>query len=174
MWIHEQENWPDFYWSLEKLSMKLADARHHQGRLLGKMETLGFELRQEASLNTLTKDIVKSSVIEGEDLNPDEVRSSIARRFGIDMAGLVPSSRHVEGIVEMMLDATQKYSKNLQRSVCSIGMQLFFRQEEVVCTKQPLGIGAKRKPGLCKWFPGQLSGKRFTLRRLSQRDWKVK
>ena len=87
MWIHEHQNWPDFTWDAEALASKLADIRHRQGRLLGRMEGLGFELKREASLNTLTNDVVKSSAIEGENLNPEEVRSSIARRLGIDIAG---------------------------------------------------------------------------------------
>lgn len=113
MWIHEYDNWPDFTWNASALASKLASVRHQQGRLLGRMEGLGFDLRREASLDTLTSDVVKSSAIEGEILNPEEVRSSIARRLGLDIAGLVPASRHVEGIVEMMLDATQNFSKPL-------------------------------------------------------------
>jgi Fic family protein len=113
MWIHEHSDWPTLTWDAETLAAKLAELRHRQGRLLGRMESLGFELKQEASLNMLTHDVVKSSAIEGEALNPDEVRSSIARRLGMDIAGLVPASRNVEGIVEMMLDATQQFSKPL-------------------------------------------------------------
>lgn len=113
MWIHEHQNWPEFTWDAETLASKLADIRHRQGYLLGRMEGLGFELKREASLKTLTNDVVKSSAIEGENLNPGEVRLSIARRLGIDIAGLIPSSRDVEGIVEIMLDATQKFSKPL-------------------------------------------------------------
>lgn len=116
MWIYEQKNWPNFNWDAERIITKLADIRHRQGKLLGKMENLGFELKQEASLNTLTKDIVKSSAIEGEKLNPEEVRSSIARHLGIDIAGLVPASRDIEGVVEMMLDATQRFSKKLTKT----------------------------------------------------------
>ena len=113
MWIHEHQNWPHFTWNIEALSSQLAHIRHRQGRLLGRMEGLGFDLKREASLSTLTSDVVKSSAIEGENLNPEEVRSSIARRLGIDIAGLVPVSRDVEGIVEMMLDATQNFLKPL-------------------------------------------------------------
>ena len=113
MWIYEHHNWPIFTWDAQRLSSKLADLRHRQGRLLGRMEGLGFEFKREASLNTLTNDVVKSSAIEGENLNPEEVRSSIARRLGIDIAGLIPASRDVEGIVEMMLDVTQSFSKPL-------------------------------------------------------------
>ena len=115
MWIHEHQNWPDFTWDAEVLAYKLADIRHRQGRLLGRMEGLGFELKREASLGMLTNDVIKSSAIEGEKLNPEEVRSSIARALGIDIAGLIPVSRDVEGIVEMMLDATQMFSKPLTK-----------------------------------------------------------
>jgi Fic family protein len=116
MWIHEHQGWPNFVWDAETLASKLADIRHRQGRLLGRMEgLLGFELRREASLSTLTSDVVKSSAIEGENLNQEEVRSSIARRLGIDIAGLIPASRDVESIVEMMLDATQNFSKLLTK-----------------------------------------------------------
>ena len=113
MWIYKHDDWPNFTWDVQKLSSKLALLRHKQGHLLGRMEGLGFELKRAASLNTLTSDVVKSSAIEGENLNPEEVRSSIARRLGMDIAGLTPVSRDVEGIVEMMLDATQKFSKPL-------------------------------------------------------------
>ncbi|MFA6280436.1 MAG: Fic family protein [Bdellovibrionales bacterium] len=115
MWIHEHQDWPKFTWDAQALASKLADVRHRQGLLLGRMEGLGFALKREASLNTLTNDTVKSSAIEGQTLNPEEVRSSIARRLGIDIAGLVPASRSVEGIVEMMLDATQNFSKPLTK-----------------------------------------------------------
>lgn len=115
MWIYEHRNWPNFSWDIELLASKLADIRYRQGRLLGQMESLGFELKREATLATLTNDVVKSSAIEGENLNPAEVRSSIARRLGIDVAGFIPASRDVEGIVEMMLDATQQFSKPLTK-----------------------------------------------------------
>ena len=115
MWIHEHYDWPDFTWDAEKLASILAEVRHRQGRLLGRMEGLGFELKREASLSMLTSDVVKSSAIEGENLNPREVRSSIARRLGIDVAGLAPASRDAEGIVEVMLDATRQFSRSLTR-----------------------------------------------------------
>ncbi|MGI9359961.1 MAG: Fic family protein [Parasphingorhabdus sp.] len=111
--IHENANWPKLVWESDELSPGLAALRYREGQLVGRMQGLGFDLRQEASLKTLTDDVVKSSAIEGETLNPDEVRSSIARRLGLDVGGLVPSSRDVEGIVEMMLDATQKFADPL-------------------------------------------------------------
>lgn len=112
-YIHEKPDWPDFKWDSEKLSPKLSALRYRQGQLLGRMQSLGFDLRTEASLDTITNDVVKSSAIEGETLNPDEVRSSIARRLGIETGGLVPAGRDVEGIVEMMLDATQHHKQKL-------------------------------------------------------------
>ena len=95
------------------MAAPLAAVRHKQGRLLGRMEALGFSLRQEAGLETLTLDVVKTSEIEGETLNAQQVRSSIARRLGIDIAGAVPSDRNVEGVVEMMVDATLKFERPL-------------------------------------------------------------
>ncbi len=115
MWIHEHPEWPHFSWKEEDLSSKLADIRYRQGHLLGRMESLGFKLKREASLGILTNDVVKTSAIEGEALNQEEVRSSIARRLGIDIGGFVPASRDVEGIVEMMLDATLQYSQPLTK-----------------------------------------------------------
>jgi len=115
IYIHEKENWTDFTWDNKKVMLKLGKARNQQGRLLGKMESLGFDLQNEALLNTLTLDIVKSSEIEGEFLDVEQVRSSIARRLGIDYAGAVESERHVDGIVEMMLDATQRYDAPLTK-----------------------------------------------------------
>ena len=108
MWIYQCQHWPDFTWDTATLTAKLADVRHRQGRLLGRMESLGFELQREANLSTLTHDVVKSSAIEGERLNREQVRSSIARKLGIESAGRIPAGRDVEGIVEMMLDATQR------------------------------------------------------------------
>lgn len=115
-YIHEKANWTDFTWDNKKVMVKLGEARNRQGRLLGKMESLGFDLQNEAVLSTLTLDVIKSSEIEGEFLDIEQVRSSIARRLGIDIAGSVESERHVDGIVEMMLDATQKYDLPLTKN----------------------------------------------------------
>jgi Fic family protein len=112
-YIHENTDWPKLKWNDGKLLPLLADVRHRQGRLLGRMEGLGFRLRAEASLTTLTSDVIKSSAIEGEQLDAVQVRSSIARRLGLDFGGVEPSSRDIEGVVEMMLDATQKYAEPL-------------------------------------------------------------
>lgn len=112
-YIHELPGWPDLRWSAETLAQPLAAVRHRQGRLIGHMEALGFPLRAEAVLQTLIEDVLKSSEIEGEILDRKQVRSSIARRLGMDIGGLVETDRSVEGVVEMMLDATQNYTQSL-------------------------------------------------------------
>lgn len=109
-YIYEYQSWPQFNWQEKAISRVFGSVRHMQGRIIGQMNALGFSAKEEASLSMLTLDVVKSSEIEGEILNYEQVRSSIARRLGINTAGLVPSSRHIEGVVEMMLDATQRYS----------------------------------------------------------------
>ena len=112
-YIHERKDWPRFRWSHETLAAQLGAVRHRQGRLVGKMEALGFQLRSEAVLQSLTEEVTKSSEIEGEVLDKDQVRSSIARRLGMDIGALAPVDRDVEGVVEMMLDATQDFSAPL-------------------------------------------------------------
>ena len=107
IYLHERPDWPEFTWDASAIAHELAAIRHRQGRLLGRMEALGFDLRSEAGLAVLTSDVVKSSAIEGEKLDPNEVRSSLARRLGLDFAGLPRPSRDVEGVVEMLLDATR-------------------------------------------------------------------
>ncbi len=112
-YIHELPEWPRFRWDQQHLAQPLAAVRHQQGRLIGRMEALGFDLRQEAVLQTLTEDVLKSSDIEGEKLDTGQVRSSIARRLGLDIGGLRHADRDVEGVVEMMLDATRHYDQPL-------------------------------------------------------------
>lgn len=113
MYIWEHEAWPKLVWQDAAIAAPLAAVRHDQGRLVGRMETLGFKLRGEAVLQTLTQDVVKTSEIEGELLDTAQVRSSIARRLGIDIGALAPTDRNVEGIVEVMLDATGRYQEPL-------------------------------------------------------------
>ncbi len=114
-YIHELENWPEFKWAVEKVTSLLAEVRHKQGLLLGRMSTLGFSLKNEASLEVLTSDVIKSSAIEGEYLDREQVRSSIARKLGVDIGSMAAVDRHVEGIVTMMLDATQHYDTPLTK-----------------------------------------------------------
>ena len=112
-YIHELPDWPHFRWDQASLTRRLAAVRHRQGKLTGRMQALGFPLQEEAVLKTLTEDVLKSSEIEGEILDRDQVRSSIARRLGLEVGALPPADRNVEGVVEMMLDATQKFEEPL-------------------------------------------------------------
>jgi len=114
-YIHQLPDWPNFQWQSDELAEKLANVRHQQGRLLGRIEGFGIRLRDQAALSTLTEEVVKSSEIEGEKLNPEQVRSSLARRLGIDIGALTPADRNVEGIVQMILDATQNYDKPITK-----------------------------------------------------------
>lgn len=112
-YIHQRIDWPQFRWEPGKIARKLAAVRNRQGRLCGRMEELGLRLKTEANLEALTEEVTKSSEIEGEHLSRDQVRSSLARRLGVDIGALTPAERNVEGIVEMMLDATGEYNAPL-------------------------------------------------------------
>ena len=112
-YIYQSESWPNFTWDEQEIQVILGKVRHLQGKLLGQMSALGFSDKEETILTTLTLDVLKSSEIEGEELNYEQVRSSIARRLGIEYAGMVYSDRNVEGVVEMMIDATQNFNKAL-------------------------------------------------------------
>lgn len=112
-YVHELPNWPEFTWDMAALSHSLGSVRHKQGKHVGKMEGLGFDARTEASLVSLTVEVVKSSAIEGEHLDLREVRSSIAQKLGLDAAGLPKPSREVDGIVAIMLDATREFDQPL-------------------------------------------------------------
>ena len=140
-YIHDLPDWPEFRWDSAKLAGPLAALRHRQGRLVGRMEALGFPLRAEATLQTLTMDVVKSSEIEGEILNHEQVRSSIARRLGMDIGALAPADRNVEGVVEMMLDATQKFSAPLTAE------RLFGWHAALF----PTGYSGMRKIAVARW-----------------------
>lgn len=107
LYIHQKKSWPNFTWNTNELVNLLSEARNLQGRLFGKMTTFGFDLRDEAILETLTLDVIKSSEIEGEHLNQEQVRSSIARKLGMNYAGIVESDRNVDGMVDLMIDATK-------------------------------------------------------------------
>ncbi len=112
-YIYQYNNWPHFTWNEKEIQVILGKVRHLQGKILGQMSSFGFSLKEETNLSTLTSDVIKSSEIEGENLNYEQVRSSIARKLGIDYAGMIYSERDVEGVVEMMLDATQNYTQPL-------------------------------------------------------------
>src|SRR6202158_4261881 len=113
MYTHEHRDCPRFHWHIEKIAEPLASVRYRQGGLIGQMKGLGFRLQQEAVLETLTKDVLKTSEIEGEKLDAEQVRSSVARRMGMDIGGLKTANRNVDGIVEMTLDATRHYQQPL-------------------------------------------------------------
>jgi Fic family protein len=115
MYLYNNKNWPIFEWNSEKLLPLLSYVRNRQGKLIGKMAALGFELRNEANLEILTQEIIKSTEIEGEILDREQVRSSIARRLGLDISGLVYSERNVDGIVDLMIDATKNFDKELNK-----------------------------------------------------------
>lgn len=115
MYLYNNQNWPIFEWNSERLLPLLSHVRNRQGKLIGKMGALGFELRNEANLEVLTQEIIKSSEIEGEILDREQVRSSIARRLGLEISGLVYSERNVDGIVDLMIDATRNFDKELNR-----------------------------------------------------------
>lgn len=141
MYLWERREWPQLTWDGQSLSALLTRVSRAQGRLLGKMENLGFDLRREAHLRTLTEDVVKSSEIEGEKLDSDQVRSSIAQRLGMDIGGLVPADRNVAGVVELMLDATGNYAKPLTRERLFAWHSVLF----------PTGRSSMRKISIGDW-----------------------
>ncbi len=114
-YIYQETDWPKFHWDREAIALPLAAVHNRQGRLFGRMESLGFPQRDAAVLGTLTSDVIKSSEIEGEILNTEQVRSSIARRLGMEIAGMVPADRRIDGVVEMALEAAQNYDKPLTK-----------------------------------------------------------
>lgn len=144
--IHQLKNWTEFYWD-EKLVLDiLGEVKYLQGKLLGKVELLGFDLKDEANLETLIQDVIQTSEIEGELLNPDQVRSSIAIRLGLEHSGMVYSDRHVEGIVQVMLDATQNSMKLLDdERLFSWHAALF-----------PTGRSGMHKLEIGKWRTGEI------------------
>ena len=144
-YIHQRPAWPKLTWNSSKVLPLLAEVRHLQGRLLGRMESLGFDLRNEANLAALTTDVIKSSAIEGEKLNADQVRSSIARRLGLEFGGTIAASRDVEGVVEMMLDATQNHSAPLTKKRLFAWHACLF----------PTGRSGMRKITVGKWRPAE-------------------
>jgi Fic family protein len=143
-YLYKNEDWPRFTWDAERLVPHLSAARYKQGLLLGKMQELGYQLKREATLAALTEETVKSSAIEGEEINPESVRSSLARRMGLKAGGTRTADRHVEGIVEVMLDATQNYAKPLTQD------RLFGWHAALF----PTGRSGMRKITTGAWRPG--------------------
>jgi Fic family protein len=126
MYIYQRKEWPDFYWDREYILGILAEVKYIQGKLLGRMINIGFDLQVDANLETLISDIVKTSKIEGEIFKPNEVRSSVSKRLGIDQGGYIPTSRDVDGIVEMTLDAINNHHKSLTKErLCNWHSSIF-------------------------------------------------
>ena len=115
MYIHELKGWPNFLWDQERVSSMLIHLRYQQGRLMGAMNSIGFYERNNATVQALTQDVVKSSEIEGEILDQSLVRSSVARHLGIDIGALDVADRRIDGVVEMLLDATEKFDQPLSK-----------------------------------------------------------
>jgi len=115
MYIHQLPDWPHFSWNQHRMTELLVQVRHQQGRLTGGLESIGFHLREQTILQTLTQDVVKSSEIEGEILDPAQVRSSVARHLNMEQAATFPPDRNVDGVVEMILDATQNFDSPLTK-----------------------------------------------------------
>lgn len=139
MWIYEHPTWPTLTWDAAALATQLATVRHLQGRLLGRMQTLGFDLQREATLAALSADVMTTSAIEGEALNREDVRSSIAQRLGLDVSGLPPMHRDVDGIVEVLLDATRNYAAPLSKSRLCRWHQALFPYAQSGITKIKVG-----------------------------------
>jgi len=115
MYIYQLENWPDFFWDQKLINDQLLQLRYQQGTLIGGMKSIGFHVLEEAILDTLTQDVVKTSEIEGEILDQSLVRSSVARHLGMEIAGLDTINRNIDGVVEMMLNATQRFDQPLTK-----------------------------------------------------------
>lgn len=141
LYIHQNKKWPSFIWDIENVNLALSALHLKQGVLLGQIQSLGFQLSEDAFVQTLTEDILKSSEIEGEHLNKKQVRSSVVRKLGIEKAGLIASNRSIDGVVEMMLDATQKYSTELTKERLFGWHALLF----------PDGLSGLHKIKVAKW-----------------------
>jgi Fic family protein len=154
LYSHERGDWPHFSWVQQSLAETLATVRHSQGRLVGRMEALGFNLREEANLQTLTTNVLKTSEIEGEKLDPEMVRSSIARRLGLDIGALQPADRSVDGVVEMMLDATGNFNEPLTRKRLFAWHAALFPTGRNGLSKVKSCHGATTATAPCRWSPG--------------------
>lgn len=174
MYLYNYQNWPIFEWNSEKLLPLLSYVRNRQGKLIGKMGALGFELRNEANLEILTQEIIKSTEIEGEILDREQVRSSIARRLGLDISGLVYSERNVDGIVDLMIDATKNFDKELNKERLFLGMQHFSQLDKVECIKSLQDIGVTIQQDQCWLFQVHWEKKKFITKHHQRRKLKMK
>ena len=152
LYLHQRKDWPTLTWDEAKLSPVLGEIRYLQGKITGRMESIGFPSKSESFLTTLTTDVLKSSEIEGEILNPDQVRSSLARRLGMDIAGLIPSDRNVDGVVEMTLDATQNCNQPLTKERLIGWQAALFPTGRRGMYKVVTGQWRDNEKARCKWF----------------------
>lgn len=158
IYIHTLPEWPCFRWDEERISAQIISVRHAQGRLLGRLEMLGFPLQREADLNVMTTEIVKTSAIEGERLEHAQVRSSLARRLGIDIGGITPVSRTVEGIVELMLDATRNFDQPLSEDRILGWHAALFPTGRSGLRSMTVGAWRPREAGPMQVVSGRLGG----------------
>jgi Fic family protein len=159
-YIHQLDEWPNFKWRDDKLAAVLAAVTRKQGRLLGRMAALGFPLRAEATLRSLTEEVIKSSEIEGERLDRDQVRSSIARRLGMDIGALTPADRNVEGVVEMILDATEHYQQPLTAERLFAWHAALFPTGRSGMSKIAVGAWRNEKSGTMQVLSGPIGRER--------------
>jgi Fic family protein len=167
VYIHQRKEWLKFNWNESIIAPLLAKVRHHQGRLLGRMEGVGSKLRAEACIYTLTLEMISSAEIDGEILNPDQVRSCLARRLGIEITDMVTAGAHIRGIVDMMLDVTQNYTLPLTSERLSTWHSILFPTSKSMSVLSGLpgkkkihlqapdsGLLASEMTRLLDWFNG--------------------
>ncbi|WP_371412629.1 DUF4172 domain-containing protein [Neorhizobium sp. T25_13] len=162
-YIHERKDWPQFRWDEARITRLLGEVRRRQGRFIGRMEALGFDLRTEAVLATLTQDVLKSSEMEGEILDKEQVRSSIARRLGIDIGALAATARNVEGVVELMLDATQNFAKPLTDDRIFAWHAALFPTGRSGMTRIVVGAWRDERAGAMQVISGPIGRERISL-----------
>ena len=149
-YIYQKPGWPRFFWNTEKLLTLLTEVRNMQGRIVGQMSALGFSLKDHANLEILTQDILNSNEIEGEILDKNQVRSSIARRLGLNVSGLVASDRNVDAVVEMMIDATRNFDQPSPETESLAGTIPFFLQATAACLKSGSANSEMTRQARCR------------------------
>lgn len=169
MYIYERKGWPNFQWDQLKIAEHLAPIRYRAGRLIGKMESLGFSLQSEAVLQTMIVEALKTSEIEGEFLDKEQVRSSIARQLGMDVSGLIASDRNVDGLVEILIDATKNYKSRLTKERLFSWHAALFPTGRNGLKKYVSGNGVQTTKNQCRLYPVRLAVRKYILKHLSQK-----
>ena len=165
-YIWQSDDWPDWRYDIAVLAQPLAEVSRAQGLLLGRLADVGLALRDQASLEALTDDVLKTSEIEGELLNPESVRSSIARRLGVDLGAVAPVDRRVEAIVEMVLDATANNGAAITRERLFGWYAALFTSGYSGLTRIRVGIGATMRLVRCRWSRAPMGASACTSKRL--------